>query len=198
MLLINAAMFVTEIVAGIAAGSVGLIADALDMLADALVYGLALVATTRGSGWHLTSARWSGRLQIALGCLALAESLRRFLMPIDPAGLTMVGVGTVALGANVLCLLLLARFRHGRIHIRAAWIFSTNDVLANLGVIASGVVVSVFATRLPDLIIGSVISVLVIRGGLRIRKQVADAGAAREPADPQAGPGTVREDRRHR
>lgn len=170
VLAINAAMFATEVMAGFAAGSVGLIADGLDMLADALVYGLALAATTRGPTWHLTSARWSGHLQVLLGVGVLAESVRRFLMPTEPVGLAMIGIGMVALGANILCLVLLNRFRHGRVHMRAAWIFSTNDVIANLGVVASGGLVLTFGSRFPDLIIGSLIATIVIRGGLRINR----------------------------
>ena len=181
VLAINAAMFVAEVVAGLAAGSVGLIADGLDMLADALVYGLALAATARGPSWHITSARLSGRLQLLLGLGVLAESIRRFLMPTDPVGLAMIGIGAVALGANILCLVLLHQFRRGRVHMRAAYIFSTNDVLANVGVIVSGVLVLAFGSRLPDLIIGSVISLVVIRGGLRIlddahRESTEEAG----------------------
>lgn len=177
VLAINAAMFVTETLAGIAAGSLGLVADGLDMLADTLVYGIALAATARGPAWHLTSARWSGRLQVLLGIGVAAESVRRFLMPTEPIGLAMIGIGAAALGANILCLVLLNRFRHGRVHMRAAYIFSTNDVLANLGVMASGGLVLTFGSRFPDLLIGSIIAGFVVRGGLRILRETQQESA---------------------
>jgi Co/Zn/Cd efflux system component len=80
----------------------------------------------------------------------------------------MMAVGALALAANLVCLALLAKHRDGEVHMRASWIFSVNDVLANLGVILSGLVVFVFGSRWPDLIIGAAITVLVLRGGIRI------------------------------
>ncbi|MGD9524821.1 MAG: cation transporter [Gemmatimonadales bacterium] len=178
VLAINAAMWIVELSLGLAVGSIGLVADSFDMLADAAVYGLALYATSRATSGHLTAARLSGVIQILLGAAVLAESLRRFLMGSDPVGPVMIGVGAVALVANVTCLILMARFRRGRIHMRAAWIFSSNDVLANLGVILSGVLVTTLGSRLPDLVIGAAIAVLVVRGGFRILRQAASEVAS--------------------
>lgn len=170
---INAIMFTVELVAGLAVNSIGLVADAFDMLADAVVYGLALGASSRGSTGHVAAARLSGGLQVLVGFGVLGESLRRFVVGSEPVGTVMIGIGVLALIANVTCLALMSRFRHGRIHMRAAWIFSTNDVLANLGVIVSGVLVAVLDSRLPDLLIGAVIATLVVRGGLQILRQAA-------------------------
>jgi Co/Zn/Cd efflux system component len=83
------------------------------------------------------------------------------------------GIGALTLLANLTCLVLIARHRQGGLHMRASWIFSTNDVIANLAVILAGYLVGALGSPLPDLIIGAVVSVLVVRGGLRI---VADAG----------------------
>ena len=83
----------------------------------------------------------------------------------------MIAVGTLALVANLTCLALLAKHRDGEVHMRASWIFSVNDVLANLGVIAGGLLVSVTGSRWPDLVIGAAITLLVLRGGLRILRE---------------------------
>ncbi|MBX9767494.1 MAG: cation transporter, partial [Bdellovibrionales bacterium] len=99
---------------------------------------------------------------------AFAEVVRRFLFGGDPSPLMMIGVSSVALIANVSCLLLLMKHRHGAIHMKASWIFSTNDVLANAGVIIAGILVYVFKTPWPDLIIGAIIAVIVARGALSI------------------------------
>jgi Co/Zn/Cd efflux system component len=80
----------------------------------------------------------------------------------------MMIVGTIALVANLSCLALLSKHREGEVHMRASWIFSVNDVLANLGVILGGVLVMASGSRWPDLVIGAVIVLLVMRGGVRI------------------------------
>ena len=92
----------------------------------------------------------------------------------------MMGVGAVALVANVACLAILAKHRNDGAHMRASWIFSTNDVIANVGVIVSGVLVLLLGNRFPDLIIGGLISVVVVYGGVRILK---DSSTVREKAD---------------
>ena len=80
----------------------------------------------------------------------------------------MIGISALALAGNVTCLLLLARHRHGGAHMKASWIFSTNDVLANLGVIVAGALVAWTGSRLPDLVIGTAVGVLVLAGAVRI------------------------------
>ncbi len=165
---INGAMFLAEAFAGWRGESTGLLADSLDMLADASVYGIALYVVSRSRRLQTSAATASGVVQIALGFGVLFEVVRRFLFGSDPVSMLMMAVGTLALVANVSCLLLLAKHREGGIHMRAAWIFSTNDVIANIGVIISGGLVLYLGSRLPDLVIGALISVVVIRGGLQI------------------------------
>ena len=80
----------------------------------------------------------------------------------------MIAIGFLALIANVICLLLIAQHKNGEIHMRASWIFSKNDVIANLGIILAGGLIYLLNSRLPDLIIGCVIATIVIRGGLHI------------------------------
>ena len=87
----------------------------------------------------------------------------------------MMTVSAIALVANVSCLMLIAKHREGDVHMPASWIFSTNDVIANLGVIVAGALVSYFGSRLQDLIIGTVISVVVLRGGVQILCETKEA-----------------------
>jgi cation transport ATPase len=168
LLTINAVMFIAEFVAGWIAESTGLIADSLDMFADAGVYGLSLYAVGRAARLKLRAAHLSGWFQLVLALGALIEVIRRFVFGSEPEPPLMIGVAVIALIANVTCLLLLARHREGEAHMKASWIFSTNDVIANLGVIVAGVLVGVTGSRLPDLVIGSIIGVIVLSGAMRI------------------------------
>ena len=84
----------------------------------------------------------------------------------------MMAMGLVALVANTVCLLLISKHRDGEVHMCASWIFSKNDVIANVGVILAGALVAVTASRIPDLVIGSAVALLVLRGGVQILKDV--------------------------
>lgn len=168
LLAINAVMFAVEFGVGVMAESTGLIADSLDMLADATVYGIALYAVGRSAAAKVHAALFSGGFQILLALGVAFDVSRRAWLGSEPVSELMMAVGTLALAANLACLALLAKHRDGEVHMRASWIFSVNDVLANLGVILSGLIVFVIGSRWPDLIIGAVIAVLVLRGGIRI------------------------------
>ena len=168
LLAINAVMFVVEIILGWMAQSAGLIADSLDMFADAAVYGLALYAVSHSLKMKLRAAHLSGWLQMILALGALSEVLRRFVFGSDPASTLMVSVCLVALMANVTCLMLIFKSRDGGAHMKASWIFSANDVIANLGVIFAGVLVAWTGSRYPDLVIGVIIGVIVLTGARRI------------------------------
>jgi len=80
----------------------------------------------------------------------------------------MISVGIIALFANVICLFLISKHKAGEVHMRASWIFSKNDVIANIGIILGGVCVYLLETRIPDLMIGMIISIIVVRGGIQI------------------------------
>ena len=179
LLVINAVMFVTEVTLGWLAESTGLIADSLDMLADAGVYGLSLYVVGRSVKTQSKAASISGILQIILGAGVLLEVLRRFLFGNEPESILMMAVGSAALVANLYCLKLIARHRNAGVHMRASWIFSANDVIANTGVIISGGLVWILGSRYPDLIIGAVISAVVFWGGIKILREATHAKGAR-------------------
>lgn len=175
LLAINAVMFIAELILGWLAQSTGLIADSLDMLADAAVYGLSLYAVGKGVLLQAKSAYVSGVLQVILGLGVLVEVGRRLVLGSEPQSILIMSVGAVALVANIYCMLLISKHREGGIHMRASWIFSTNDVIANLGVIISGILVASIGSRYPDLIVGTIISIVVVRGGIKILKDAREA-----------------------
>ena len=165
---INAAMFVVEFIGGWIAQSTGLIADSLDMFADAAVYSVSLYAVGRMASAQARAARLSGYLQMMLALGALAEVGRRFLGGGDPEPPMMAAISFLALVANVTCMALISRHRKGGLHMRASWIFSTNDVIANLGVILAAGLVAITGSRLPDLVVGAAIAGVVLAGAFRI------------------------------
>ena len=171
LLAINGLMFVIEFSIGLLSESMGLIADSLDMLADAAVYGIGLYAVGRSLEIKITAAMISGVFQVLLGLGILLEIARRFVFGSDPEPLIMIGISMVALIANVVCLALISKHRDGEIHMRASWIFSKNDVIANSGVIAAGLLVYMMDSRIPDLLIGSLIVAVVLRGGFTIIRE---------------------------
>lgn len=170
LLAINAGMFLLELSTGLIAHSTALVADSLDMLADATVYGLSLLAIRQSTSRKVRAAFLSGLFQITLAGLLLIDVVRRFIHGSTPEPGFMVGIGLLALVANVCCLTLISKHREGEVHMRASWIFSRNDVIANLGVIVSGLLVYALGSRLPDLIIGFAIAALVLKGGISILK----------------------------
>lgn len=167
---INALMFFIEITLGIFSESTALIADSLDMLADATVYGIGLYAVGKAMQVKIKAAHISGVFQIILGTSVIIDVIRRLIWGSDPQSFLIIAIGTLALIANIICLLLISKHREGEVHMRASWIFSKNDVIANLGIIVSGGLVYVLDSRFPDLIIGIIISIIVIRGGTQIIK----------------------------
>jgi len=173
-------MFFVEFVFGLVGQSTGLISDAVDMLADALVYGVGLYAVGKSTAIKIRGAHFSGVFQILLALGVLADVVRRFLFGSEPESMLMIGFGLLALLANVWCLMLIAKHRHGEIHMRASWIFSKNDVIANVGVMLGGLLVYLLDSHLPDLLIGFAIALIVIRGGMAIIRDAANEKAQAE------------------
>jgi cation diffusion facilitator family transporter len=167
---INAVMFFVEMSVGIIADSTALIADSLDMLADAVVYGIGLYAIGKSILHKANAAKISGYFQLILGVMILLDIVRRSVLGSEPESLLMMGMGSVALIANVACLMIIRNHKNDEVHMRASWIFSANDVIANTGVIIAGAFVWWLDIRWPDLLIGTVVAVIVIRGAFMILK----------------------------
>lgn len=161
-LALNTTMCVAGITAGVLAQSVGVLADGVDMMADAAAYALALLAVRRGLAFKRNAARFTGATLLFVGLGILGEVGRRWLYGSEPVGTVMVAYAVVAFAVNVYVLALLTRHRDGEVHLRATYICTRADVLANIAVFASGVIVMATGARLVDLVVGLLIGVYVL------------------------------------
>lgn len=187
VLIINLAQAAVVGVVGIAADSTGLLGAALDNLADGGVYGVSLYAAGRTVVAKARAARLSGILLVVLGLALLGEVIRRFVSGAEPIGAAMIVTAIANAGANLVCLRLLRAHRNEGVHLKASWIFTTNDMLANAGVAASGIAVILLASPVPDLVIGLVVVAIGIHGGWEILEQAREARRAAEPNTTSAG-----------
>lgn len=171
VLLINFTFFIVEIITGFISNSMGLVADSLDMLADSIVYALALFAVGATILIKKKIAKFAGIFQIILATIGIAEVIRRFLGNEKlPDFQTMIVVSIFALIANIICLYLLQKAKSKEAHMQASMIFTSNDIIINSGVILAGILVLLLNSALPDLIIGSLVFLVVLRGAFRILK----------------------------
>lgn len=171
VLAINFGFFILEMLYGVFSKSMGLVADSLDMLADAIVYGLSLMAVGSSTLKKKKVAKLSGYFQMALAFLGVIEVVRRFVgMETLPLFQNMIVISLLALIANSLSLYLIQKVKSDEAHMKASAIFTSNDIIINLGVILAGVLVYLTNSRYPDLVIGSVIFLIVTQGAIRILK----------------------------
>jgi len=184
---INAVMFFVEMTIGIFADSTALIADSLDMLADAIVYGIGIYAVGKSLLNKANAAQISGYFQLILGVFILTDITRRLFLGSEPVSSLMIVMGFVALVANVACLVIIRNHKNDEVHMRASWIFSANDVIANLGVITAGILVLWLDSRIPDLLIGGIVAVVVLRGAWMIVKDASQELLNAEVASDKVG-----------
>lgn len=172
VLAINFTFFLLESTTGWLADSMGLVADSLDMLADSLVYGMSLLVVGGTLSRKKQIAQLAGYFQIILALIGFVEVLRRFFgVEKMPDFSSMILVSILALLANALCLYLLQKSKgQEEAHMKASMIFTSNDIVINLGVIVAGILVYVTNSNLPDLIVGTVVFAIVLQGARRILK----------------------------
>jgi cation diffusion facilitator family transporter len=167
-LALNATMFVVEVTTGILGNSMALVAEGLDNLTDAAAYGIAMLAITRGAMFKARAATVTGVVLLLLGVGVLIEVARRAFAGEAPDGILMLVVATVSLAVNASVLRMLGKFREGDVNLRATWIFTRADVIANLALIVSGAVVLWTGFRAIDLIVGAGIGCYVIKESFEI------------------------------
>lgn len=172
VLAINFAFFIIEVTTGLLSKSMGLIADSLDMLADSFVYGISLFAVGGTLVRKKRIAKIAGYFQVTLALIGFIEVLRRFFGTEElPDFTTMIVISVFALFANGICLYLLQQSKSKEeAHMKATMIFTSNDVIINLGVIVAGLLVHWLDSNKPDLIIGTIVFILVVQGAIRILK----------------------------
>lgn len=171
VLVINFFFFGLEVVTGFISKSMGLVADSLDMLADSIVYALALFAVGGTMVLKKRIAKAAGYFQLLLAILGFAEAVRRFVgLEAIPEFKTMIVISVLALIGNTLSLYILQKSKSKEAHMQASMIFTSNDIIVNLGVIVAGGLVFWTQSRYPDLVIGSIVFLIVARGAFRILK----------------------------
>ena len=172
---INTLMFVAEGAAGLLAHSTSLLADALDMLGDALVYGFSLLVLARSLRWQAAAALTKGGFMLAFGLAVLAEAAYKVFHPIMPSVATMGIVGAIALAANIVCFSLLYRHRGDNLNMSSTWLCSRNDLIANVGVLLAAGAAFLLASRWPDIIVGCIIAALFLRSASSVLRDAAHA-----------------------
>ncbi|GGO33365.1 cation transporter [Deinococcus humi] len=175
VLLINLAQCLTGAAVGFWASSTAVIGAALDNLADASVYGVSLYAVGRAAAIKVRAARLSGWLLIGLSVLLLVEVLRRFFGGEEPIGPAMMAMAAVNAALNLICLHLLKRHQGEDVNFKASAIFTSNDSLVNLAIVLSGALVMWLDSKLPDLILGLLVSAIAANGGREILSEAASA-----------------------
>jgi cation diffusion facilitator family transporter len=175
VLLINAGMFVVEGWAGMHAHSTSLLADALDMLGDALVYGFSLFVLARSARWQAGAAYAKGVFMFVFGLGVLGEALYKILYPVMPGVETMGIIGGLALVANLVCFLLLYHHRRDNLNMRSTWLCSRNDLIANIGVLMAATCSYLLTSSWPDILIGTLIASVFLRSAWHVIQQSREA-----------------------
>lgn len=163
VLAINLIMFVVEFSAGIIASSTALLADSLDMLGDALVYGFSLFVVAKNSVWKAYSAFGKSGIMASFGAFVVFEAVWKFTHPVTPSYEIIGVVGLVALAANGACLYLLTKHRQEDVNMRSVWLCSRNDIITNVSVLVAATGVYLTNSHWPDIIIGVAIAGLFLR-----------------------------------
>ncbi len=166
--MLNAAMFVVELVFGLLAGSVALLADSLDMLGDALVYGFSLYVVARGPVWKARAAVAKAAVMGLFGAFVFGQLAYKLVYPHLPTFETMGGVGALALAANAICFALLWRHRAEDINMRSVWLCSQNDLIANFSVLLAAWAVWMTLSPWPDIAVGSLICAVFLRSAFLV------------------------------
>jgi Co/Zn/Cd efflux system component len=163
---INAIMFFVELTAGLLAGSVSLIADSLDMLGDALVYGFSIYVVARGARMKAKAAFLKGGIMAAFGLFVFGQAMYKIIIPHVPIFEMIGAIGLLALAANSLCLVLLWRHRADDINMSSVWLCSRNDIIANVSVLCAGLGVWLTSSGWPDILVGLGLAALFLRSAL--------------------------------
>lgn len=174
VLSMNASMFVVELVSGLLAGSIALLADSLDMLGDALVYGFSLYVVGLGSLWKARAAAAKAAVMGLFGAFVFVQLVYKLIHPQVPTFETMGAVAALALAANGVCFVLLWRHRAEDINMRSVWLCSRNDLIANVSILLAAWAVWITVSPWPDLAVGALLCALFLRSALIVAREARD------------------------
>jgi Co/Zn/Cd efflux system component len=168
---INAVMFVVELTAGLLGNSISLVADSLDMLGDAMVYGFSLYVVARSATMKARAALLKGIIMAAFGFFVLGQVIYRIAFPQLPVYEAIGAIGLLALAANGTCFFLLWRHRADDINMSSVWLCSRNDIIANVSVLLAALGVWLAHSAWPDILVGLALAALFLRSALHVLRE---------------------------
>ena len=172
-LFLNAGMFLVELVAGLAAGSVSLQADAVDFFSDAGSYGISLVVVGMALRYRAAAAMAKGAAMGLFGLWVIGATVWHALAGTLPDPVTMGAVGAAALATNAAVFAMLWRYRSGDSNMRSVWICSRNDVVGNGAVLIAALGVVGTGTGWPDVAVAGVMGLMAIHGAWSVLPNAA-------------------------
>lgn len=170
---INLGMFFIEAIYGWLSESRALFADSLDMLGDSILLGSSFFVVQRSEKCRTWLSLIKGLVMGGFSFFILASVVYRYLYPGLPEASTMGIIGAVALAANLFCAFLIYRYRSDDINMKSVWLCTRNDVLANLGILVAAWGVAFTHSFWPDLVVGTLISILIFRSSLNIIQEAS-------------------------
>lgn len=200
-LAMNAAMFVVEIVGGVSAGSLSLLADAVDFAGDALNYGVSLAVLAAAVAWRARAAMLKAASMIGFGLYVLGSALWSIWHGQVPNATTMGVVAVLALATNLSVAWMLYAFREGDANMRSVWLCTRNDAISNLAVMAAALGVFGTGTAWPDLGVAGLMAALALHGGWQVlrqaRQEINAAGEAGATGGTRQAPQGHHHDHQH-
>ncbi|WP_019882021.1 MULTISPECIES: cation diffusion facilitator family transporter [unclassified Methylophilus] len=190
VLVINAVMFVVEAYSGIVAHSTSLLADSLDMLGDAIVYGFSLFVLAKSLRWQALAAVIKGVFMLVFGIGVLLEAVYKVFNPVVPNAELMGTIGALALFANLVCFGMLYRHRSDNLNMSSTWLCSRNDLIANVGVLIAAGASYWLTSRWPDIAVGTLIAGLFLHSSASVLKEALDE-LRKPPSEPVKHPQAV-------
>jgi cation diffusion facilitator family transporter len=170
-LLVNATMFLVEMTAGIASGSLSLLADAIDFAGDALNYGVSLAVLASALAWRSRAALLKAVSMMGFGLFVLGQAVWSVWNGHLPDAATMGVVAVLALISNVAVAWMLYAFREGDANMRSVWLCSRNDAIGNVAVLLAALGVFGTGTAWPDLAVAALMATLALHGGWQVWRQ---------------------------
>ncbi|MEY8803316.1 cation transporter [Leisingera sp. XS_AS12] len=168
---INAGMFAVEMGAGQLADSQALKADALDFLGDALTYGISLAVIGASLRTRALAALGKGVSLLLMGLWVFGSTIYQVFYIGVPQAHVMGGIGFMALAANLISVMLLARYKDGDANVRSVWLCSRNDAIGNVAVMIAALGVWGTASGWPDLIVAGIMGGLFLSSAFQILMQ---------------------------
>ena len=167
-LALNLGMFLVELAAGLASGSVSLLADAIDFFGDAANYAVSLAVLSMALVVRARAALFKAACMLGFGLFVLGKVVWSARTGATPEAITMGAVGFLALCVNIGVAAMLYAYRNGDANMQSVWLCSRNDALSNMAVIVAALGVFGTASAWPDLAVASVMGLLAISSAVTV------------------------------